>query len=1140
MEIRWNEAQRRAIYTRDTNLLVSAAAGSGKTAVLTERIVQLVREGTDIDRFLVVTFTEAATAEMKRRIARRLLEVAQEAEQEEHGSALAKRLRAQAAAAPRANISTIHAFCLYILRRNFHILGLDPAFSTADNILSELLLREAMEKAAEDAFAKEDAGFRALLRALGGDLEAVYGHTLRLRRFLFAQEAPWAWLEKSVSAYADGIEELWGMLREQALSTCFMQVREHIHGLIQARRAIPGGAYESVQAVIDDDCAKLRALLLHAAPEDYLAALKETGFAKMSWPRDMEAETAERIRKARSDAAKTLREQEKTLSLPYDDENGRMGEMAEAAQAFAGFFRAVDEEYAARKRERAKIDFHDMEQLALQALENDAVRTGLQSRFRYIFVDEYQDSNRIQERLLSCVKRENNVFLVGDVKQSIYRFRQADPGLFLEKLRDYDAGGDGMCIHLNTNFRSGHAVIRAVNDVFGRIMTEEAGEIAYDGDAALKTPPDAPADGVLAGCELHLIDHAMEMEEGDDEQERPEQVEAEAMLAARRIHALMEGGQLVENGACRALRYSDFVVLLRSHRAAGESWARTLAREGIPAYVQLTGGYFDAIEVQVFLNLLRVIDNARQDIPLASALRSPVFRFDEAMLIDLKTGYPADSLYESLLACAAEDTVLGRKARGVLDFMAHWRREARLLPLEEFLAALLDESRLYECMGAMNEGETRQANLDALIERARAYAVSGGACDLWSFLSFMDGAKSTADMGTAQVGAADVVRVLSMHGAKGLEFPVVICASLGKRFNDEDSKKPILFDPELGLGMRLIVNGVRKDTLLRSTMVERMRRKNGAEEMRILYVGMTRAKTRLIMIGTTRRAREAAAEAKHTEITPAYCMRAKSFLDWLLPAAVQSDSIALKLHPVPAPGVAAGETESPAPDLVEHRLQELLTRYAWRYPYADAARTPSKLSVSELISTREVVLREAPAFAAKEKTLTAAQQGTALHDFMRYLRFMPVNDAHAYAQSELARIQAAGYLNSAQARSIDMAGVAWFMGSELFARICTAEKAEHEFDFSVEIPANELMDTASREPVLLQGVIDCCFLEGGAWVLIDYKTDRVAETMTAEEAARAHALQLSYYGRALRALTGRSVKETYVVLLRARQAVRLA
>ncbi len=1170
-------SQLAAIQTDGHNLLISAAAGSGKTAVLTERIARLVSDGADIGRFLVVTFTEAATAEMKRRITARLFKAAQQQERPEAG----EKLREQARAVNRANISTLHAFCLYVLRRHFHVLGLDPAFRP-DELLCGILFRQAMEETAARFYERDDEGaqgsrFYELLGALSGKEERLFELAEQMHDFLTAQPEPWEWLEAAVAAY--DIDES-AMRQHPAMQVLLAHGKEESLRaealLLQARAKVPGGLSASL-AQIDEELAQVRALRLPRDWETFCAQLAATNFSNFKTAGYKEyPEAKEEVKNLRAKARDQLSALKKAYSRPLAQEAALLRQVAPHVQTLAAFLREMAGRYDELKQEHGVIDFADMEHFALRALKNEEISQSLRKRFQYIFVDEYQDSSQIQEELLCRIRQENNLFMVGDVKQSIYSFRQAEPGLFLGRLQtyaearppyteEYAPDAAGVAISLNDNFRSSKPVVDAVNGLFMRIMHKETADLDYDEKAALRRPEDAK-NLPLDGFEFHIIESRAEAAEADTEAdeetgEQPEEqddeetaserqqalediseAQAEARLAAERIHALMQTEQITEakTGAQRKLRFSDFAILLRAPKAAAQTWAQTLAESGVPAYVQATGGYFDAIEVQVFLNLLKVIDNKRQDIPLLSVLRSPIFHFSAEELITLATETAADFLWERLLAYAngAEETELRKRAAAVLQSLENWRKEQLLQPLQPFLAQLLDETGFYDCVAALPAGRERQGNLDALLSRAEEYAAMGGATDLNSFLAHMEGAKSTADIGGAQAGAADVVRVLSMHKSKGLEYPVVLLAGLGKslRAAKAAQDKRVLLERRLGLGVKFRVEKYMQSTLYYKGAQYELKRRQMAEEMRVLYVGMTRAQNRLLLLGSVKGAQERLQEAAEGKGT-----RVASFLDWLLPFAAQSGQWPVQVHTrqMLAKRRQAGEAAKKAdPAALAAYTRELRERFSWRYAHEEAMSIPTKRSVSELTETREVLLREAPAFLAADTRLSAAQRGAAAHRILQELQLKncKIGDEDEFVRRELARMRENGIISARQAEAVRPADISAFLRGGLGRRMLSAPRVEREWEFAMELPASSVMQSGPQagngESVLLQGVLDCCFMEDGEWVLLDFKTDRIAPERSKEETANEHAAQLAYYAQALEKLTATRVKERFVVLLR--------
>ncbi len=1143
----WTIEQRRAIET-EGSLLVSAAAGSGKTAVLTERIAALVADGCPLNRFLVVTFTRAAAAEMKKRIASRLAQLAQETADGED----AARLSAAAAGVGQASISTIDAFCAHVLRRHFHAAGLDPAFRAADEAQAEVLRQEVWDELLEEGYA--EGNLQALVAAFGSE-EALLESAARLYDFLCAQPDMAAWLDGAVAAY--DVDEA-GLAASPQLAAFLTSAQRGAAARIDALsslRADIAEEFPSAARVLDEELTQLRALLLPHTYAGFAAQLQSVKFGRLVWPRGTEDGVKEPVKAAREAVKKEVARLCAAFALPLSEQAARLAAIQPQMEALRDLMLAFHSRYAQHKQEGGLVDYADMEHMALALLQKPAIAAEYRSRFRHVFVDEYQDINPVQECILRAVSGPDNMFLVGDVKQSIYGFRMAEPGLFLEKYSRFGQGEGGARIDLSSNFRSGSGVIEAVNGLFSQVMRQEAGGVEYDAGAALRQG----RLGLAGEAELHILRQQALMAEDEegveaDALELLQAAEAEARLAARRIRELVGG----DGPDGRKLRYRDMVILHSAPKRIAELWVQTLAREGVPAYAELTGGYFDAVEVQVLLNLLRLLDNRRQDIPLLSVLRSPIGAMRTQELIELRAGRQGESCFDSLVAAAAYDTPLGQHAAAFIARLDGWQEKAGLLGLPQLIGLLIEQTGYGRFVRALPGGAARKGNLDALIESAEAWSQNGHG--LAGFLRFMDRVRDTGRMGAAQVGGADVVRILSIHKSKGLEFPVVFLAGLNKQFNQADKRAPLVMDPALGLGFKPVVRSTRQSSLFHGAIAGRAWERAVAEQMRVLYVAMTRAEQRLILLCALQKP-EAALQKALTPLTPARSLLALSFGDWLLPAVLagaEGNGLRAYLHLPPAPpgrattgircffheGVRPGEGEAVlSPEGYRAFAQAaradhgpaLSARLGWVYPHAGDTKLPSKVTVSALIGNLPA-LADAPLFLQEKRPLSAARRGTAAHALMEHI---PLR-AHTAAsiRAVLDDMEAGGLLSPAQRQAIYAPAIAAFFQSELGRRLCGASRVEREWAFNCRIPARALELGDSEETVLLQGVIDCCFLEDAAWVLLDYKTD-YAEEGEATRAALRHAPQLHHYQLALRELTGLEVKERYIVLLRSGESIRI-
>lgn len=1095
----WTEEQLAAIEEQG-DIIVSAAAGAGKTAVLTERVVRLVEGGMDVDRLLVLTFTRAAAAQMKERIQMALQQRAAASE-----GALRARLYRQSARCPNASISTIHAFCRRVVDRYFHLVDLSPSASTLDETESAVLRDQATEESLT-ALATEDApSYKLLIRAFERE-DGVKKALDALTAFLMAQPDPQGWLDQAIADLSSRAAF------DRAVGICFEEDRATLgaalEDLIRLRDSYPP-AWGKLIVNLDETIPHVRGALLQREPAAYAQALGAVTFSKISYPKDMDPADKKVLEKARTKVKDEIKDQ---LSI-YDRNMAQQWQVylsaARVLLSLVNLWRRQQDLYDALKRDRDRIDFNDLEHFCAKILENEEAAAEYRDRFTAIIVDEYQDSNRVQEAILNRIRRPGGLFFVGDVKQSIYGFRMAEPGLFLEKLQTF-TGEVGKRIDLSHNFRSSPQVLSAVNRVFERLMVPGQNPIDYDEKAALRPGMDQPAGQV----ELHLI----EKQPGEDSEavEDMEAAEAEARFCAGCIRELMEN-ELYQEAADkppRPYRYGDFAILLRNMTNA-RTFARTLALAHIPCYAQLTGGYFESVEVMVLLDLLRVIDNRRQDIPLLSVLRSAVGGFSHEELIELRTRYPKGDLLDCLLAASQADPA-GKVARFLAD-IERWRRESGIVPVEELVSRLLDETELYVEMGAMAGGAQRQANLDALVAKARSYDGTGS-FGLHGFLRYMADAQSSAKLGAAQTAQSDVVRILSVHRSKGLEFPVVFLGELSHKFSREGERAPLLLHRELGMGLAFVdETGVKRDPLFRRAVKLLNRRQQVEEEMRVLYVAMTRPKRRLILVGTMKNAREALDQPP--VLTPYAVRGATSFLDWLLMTA--KDRIPAFVHPREAFAFGEEGIRQPLPAADPVLVAGLARRYAYEYPFDRAAGVPNKTSVTALADRHTLTFTE-PAFAEEEGAL---QRGTDVHELLRRLPLKPLTGEELDAY--LAAHDGTAY----------RASLAYFIETDLFARMCRSPRVYRELPFTLAMDTGELLGVPSEERLLLQGVIDVCFREGDGFVLLDYKTDHV-EGDPALWAER-HRRQVELYARALSTLTGRPVTEKYVVFLNGRACVKL-
>ncbi len=1197
---RWTAEQARAIDSRGSNLLVAAAAGSGKTAVLVERVINLIiKDGIDIDRLLIVTFTQAAAAEMRERINRAIFQELQEgvSEQQAH-------LRRQLSLLIQASISTIHSFCREVVKKYFFLLDIDPNFRVADESESAIIKMDVMEELIESEYELGKPEFIELVEMFGGSKSDTGLLDLIGKSYSFVQSQPEpeVWLRESAARFAMNPEEF-------AHSPWVQEVARQSALQLEAARDMlckaltmsgkPGGPAIYTDTLCHD--IDLLEDLIQAAAADpalFHERLHSISFKSLKRAgKDTDQYLKEKVQKWRGDGKKLVEKLQKSLlakhpDLYLEDLNAiypYMQYLSELVLKFSALFKQ-------KKKEKNILDFNDLEHYALEILKDRAIAEEYRKRYEHIFVDEYQDSNLLQETLLASICRENNRFLVGDIKQSIYRFRNADPTLFLGKYLTFAAGAGELDqrIDLGKNFRSRAGILEGINYIFKYIMSRELGEIDYDQNAMLYTGlgTDVAEDSEV---ELILVEKGMSDGEADEELiaelEELSDIEIEARIAASRVKELV-GSMVfdVRKGEYHQVDYRDIVILMRATRRWAVEFIEIFRAQGIPVYSDSSGGYFEAAEVDLILNLLKIIDNRRQDIPLLSVMRSPIGGFDIEELTDIRLSLPQGSYLEALENYInTVDSSLSHKIHSFLQQLEQWRERSRLMPVDEFIHQLLLETGYYYYVGSMPGGKQRQANLEVLVNRARQFQDSS-IKGLFNFTRFIENIKSSSsDMDAARVlGENDnVVRIMSIHKSKGLEFPVVIVAGLGKRFNEADTRGRVLFHSRLGMGPVLIRSDLRTktDTIARSAMQYRIRAENLSEEMRILYVAVTRAQSKLILLGSLKNM-EKEAQKWCTASNLYELLRARTFLDWIGPALahhggvdtlrklageaadgimLQNDNSRWQINLISRYDLQVEESrkieikqefkdrlEKHQPDSGNETARVIIERLDWKYPYQFAVNLPSKLSVSQL---KKMGIDEAKPVTvsiigpaeqepeviktAQHSKLSSLEKGTLMHLVMEHIEFKPYQDMKELKEQIDLLVQKE-LLTAEDAELLDKTAVMAFFNSSLGNRAVKSSCIYRETAFNRVCPAGEIIPGADEidEKLLIQGVIDLYFIEGSEAVLVDYKTDRLSESNRQERIA-SYRLQLQQYQKAIEQIQGIKVKESYLYFLTEGEAVQL-
>lgn len=1163
-ELNFTPEQRAAIDTRGSTVLVSAAAGSGKTRVLTERLMAYLTDAenpVDIDRFLVITYTRAAAAELRSRILDGIYaRIASDPEN--------RRLRRQVALCARAEIGTIHSFCADFLRANCAALALAPDFQVADTERCIALRTTALEHTLERAYMHidTDAPFRLLADTVGGGRDdARLGElVLTLYDKMQCHARPEQWAAQQVDLLAlDGVTDAgttpWGRsllarVRESAAHWC--GVLDAQLGLMAADdMAWLSAIYATSFAETADG---LRAVV-RACDQSWdtaVAALQNVPFPRLgSTRKPPDPDVRDRVKAQRDAAKKAIQTLQKQINIPSAQALADLHTTAPAMQALLALTLDFGAAYAAEKRRRSLVDFSDLEHMAAQLLtDEDGAPTELarqlSGRYTEIMVDEYQDVSEVQDLIFRAVSRGgSNLFFVGDVKQSIYRFRLADPTIFLDKyarFADYrDAlPGQPRRILLRENFRSRRAVLEAANHVFSNIMSRALGELDYDDAARLRAGASYPGDDVL--LELAVL----ELPDADDDAPTPEKAALEADYVAQRIRALIDSGTPVwENGAERPAHYGDVVILLRSANSIGPVYRAALEAHGIPVSAETSGGFYTSEEVSVLRSLLAVVDNPHQDVPLIAALRSPLFGLTADDLAAVRTCDREHDFYTAV-TLAAETR---GDCRDFLDVLARYRALSIELPLSEFLWHVVDDRAVMALTSAMPDGELRRRNVLLLLDLAQQFEQTG-ARGLHRFLLWMQRQETEGVEPAAPGDESRSVRILSIHKSKGLEFPFVFLCDTARLFNKSDARTSVLVHPALGLGPKCtdLEHGVEYPTIARQAIAAQLLTETLSEEMRLLYVAMTRAKERLVITGTVRDIGKTVSTLTATAtvpLAPELLRAAQSPLHWLLQSALlDRDERFLRrtyvhLHPDGAADTQPEAAAAAAPAEADPALLAQLARtLTFRYAHAQAIDLPSKVTATELKrleaedtppeDTGAPLLKGAPRtqafrrpdFSARERRLTATERGTATHRTLQYLRFAGARTPEGIA-AQVQALAARGQLTAREAQAVNTASLLQLMRTPLGAALAAAEAAgtlRREFRFSLLCPAETFFPGADAEQVLLQGVVDAWFETPDGLVIVDYKTDRIRPDAVPERTAY-YAAQLRAYAGAMARITGRPV-----------------
>lgn len=1203
MGMTWTKEQQQVIDLRNRNILVSAAAGSGKTAVLVERIKELVldkKHPVDIDHLLVVTFTNAAAAQMKERVAKALEKALQENPSD-------VRLQQQAALVQNAQITTIDSFCLYVLRNHFHEIGLEPNFRIGDEGELKLLREDVMTGLFEQCYEEKNPGFLHLISCYGTSRSDAPVRDMIFKLYSYAQSYPWPkqWLREALSCYEIKTEQE----LEQApfiemtveygkqMVKGYLEQAEHYHELCQD---VDGP--DMYEEACEQDVELMEKLLSCSTYQNFYEELGKCKFATLGRAKDYigspeKQEQVKTERKKLKDGIGKLKSD--CFALTFREILEQLTLVQPSAEALAEVTERFIDAFAERKQDKNLVDFSDLEHFALEILVEE--ETGkptetakeFQNAYEEIMIDEYQDSNYVQETILRAISREvvgqNNLFMVGDVKQSIYRFRLARPELFMEKFDTYETT-DAPCqrIDLHKNFRSRDTVLAFTNDIFYQIMKRNLGGVDYTDEAALYCGADYPAGEKEDAFDSEiLLTTTQELEEGTKQQISKQELEAK--LIADRIRKMVGKEEVVdeETGEFRKVRYGDIVILLRSLSEWADLFAEVLNANGIPAHTVSRTGYFSTLEIRTVLNYLRILDNPRQDIPLAAVLKSPMAGLSDEQLARLRL-MAEDKPYHQCVKMflEAEEELTEKESTADEDMRAKLkrfsetykklRRQTMDIPMHELLQKVLKETGYARYASALPAGRQRLANLHMLSEKAIAYEKTSYR-GLYHFIRYIDELqKYDVDFGEAELVGEneDAVNIMSIHKSKGLEFPVCFVSGMGKSFNKQDSRSKMILHPNLGVGLDIIEEDRRikvpaffKKVIARQTELESL-----GEELRVLYVAFTRAKEKLIITGCIKD------EEMLQQIREIYCgsnrkalnfkerAEAKTFLEWILPAAAASGSWEKVSYVTPwsmledeaahqiTEHVSLRQRVQQAEEVSDTLYEKIKEQLSYQYPHPDAIHLVTKYSVSELKhrAMRELAAKEeedvtpkfleevstpyVPAFMeGKAEVNQGALRGTAMHRLMECYDFTKMPDhSDEFAENikkQLTGLVQMGKVSEDMQKLIRIPSVELFLKSKLAPRMKAAAMRDDLFREKPFVMGNHEME---EEMVLIQGIIDVFWVEEDGIVLLDYKTDRVDSATRLRDMYKE---QLDLYAEALERIFPLPVKEKYLYSFRLNQAI---
>lgn len=1223
-EVKWTKEQSQAINEKGSNILVAAAAGSGKTAVLVERIInKIINENIDIDKLLVVTFTNAAASEMRERILDAIYKKLEEYPENQN-------LQRQITLINKASICTIDSFCLEVVRNNFFELdNISPNFRIADTTEIELLKQEVIEDIFEEKYENQDENFSKLINTYTSYRDDTPLKELVLKIYSYIQSSPFPeeWLNEKIEMFnlkdklnEDFSKTPWGNILLKEIEE---EIIDDIKTLEDIKKELDlDSELESFSQVVRSDLDLLKILQENINNWDKLYEIYNK-MSFVSWPRKkIESDLKEYAKNVRDDVKKKFSSKlSKILICNSEEANQDIFDMYEILLKLKNLILEFGKEFSKRKRLKNMVDFNDIEHLALDILikkqedkiEITDVAKRYQKKFIEIAIDEYQDSNLVQEYILTSISNNNNIFMVGDVKQSIYKFRQAMPELFISKYKTYKnkenkSENDNLKIQLFKNFRSRKNVLDFTNLIFENIMSGSLGDIEYNKEEYLNLGADYKEIEQNLKAEIDIInlkdqeneeENTSEILEEEENTERLENIQLEARFVASKIKELIENKFQVfdrKKNCFRDIKYKDIVVLLRSTKTSAPIFEEEIINLDMPVFSDSSQEYLDSIEIENIMSLLRIIDNPIQDIPLVTVLRSNIGKFTDDELVEIRLSDKYDNFYNAMQKAKINvGKNLQEKIEKFLTNLEKWRKEQEYLALDEFVWKLYSDTGYYNYVGLMPNGELRQANLKMLFERAKQFETASFK-GLYNFINFIEKLKlSSGDLGSAKLIGEndDVIRIMSIHKSKGLEFPVVFLANTGKQFNLMDLNKNILLHQELGIGVKYINydKQVQYDTLSKSAIKSKVFTETLSEEMRILYVALTRAKEKLYITGTMNDYEKEIEKMKiqverysknGNKINQILIKKYKKYLDWINLVylyekgntkdlieynVLEKEEIIKKCKRIEQEEIDVVKIlDEHKKDKEEIKKIEKILNFEYKHKLAitiptmssvtqikqmqdnikgskvgkeDKEKAVQKLDKSEFLKENKVgkeykkeemiITFDKPKFLKedKEDKLTNAEKGTLVHLCMQHL-----NEKVEYNLEKIKELveelERKEIITSKEKENINLYKILEFTKSNIWKEMKKAKKVYKERPFFINIPAKEIYKEEIEEKILIQGIIDLYYInENDEIILVDYKTDYV-ERGKEQELIEKYKKQLELYCKAIEEANKKQVSRIYI------------